>query len=202
MATVLVPDERRGMKFFYIVLATMLLSVTDAPAADNGEALQKNFSKSFSYFYDFTNERRGVMPMTFVDENGKTSTMEDYKGKLVLLHFWATWCQPCIRELPLLKGLRDQKEGKDMAIVPVSLDYGMKPERLVAFMKRHNLTGLPVLTVPQEDKAWTNLTTFGLPMTFIVDPKGQILYKMMGDTSWANKDSVAFIDHLIATHKK
>jgi len=190
------------MKFFYIVLATLLFSVTDAPAADNGEALQKTFSKGFSYFYDFSNERRAIMPMSFVDENGKTSTMEDYKGKLVILHFWATWCPPCVRELPLLNALRERQKGKDFVIVPISLDYVMKAERLVAFMKKHNLTGMPILTVPSEDKAWAQLTSFALPVTFIVDPQGRILYKMMGDTSWANKDSVAFIDYLIANQKK
>lgn len=195
--------ERLLMKYcFLMMLAALVFSVTDASAAGNAEELQKKFSSHFSLFYDLTQERRGMIPIHLIDADGKTVSLDQYKGKFLVLHFWATWCPPCIKELPKLKAFKDQKEGQDLAVVLVSLDYAASRDKIDEFMKKENLPGLPVLRVATEDPAWDQLTAFGLPGTFLIDPQGQILYKFVGDNDWMGPDSLAFINYLLANHRK
>lgn len=193
------------LRFYMVMVFAVLLvsapSVTDAYAAGNAEAIQKKFSSHFSYFYDFTQERRGVMPIRFADQNGKITTLDAYKGKVIVLHFWATWCPPCIKELPKLQSFKETWEGRGVTVVPVSLDYAIDPVKLSGFMKKNNVEALPQLTVPKDDEAWTKLTSFALPVTFIVDAGGRVLYKMTGDADWTNPDTQAFFENLLANQK-
>ncbi|MDB5492296.1 MAG: tlpA [Micavibrio sp.] len=185
-----------------MVLAAVLLSVTDASAAGNAEDLQKKFSSQFSLFYDLTGDRRGMLPFTMIDAEGKETTLGQFKGRFVVLHFWATWCPPCIKELPKLKAFKSAKEGKDLAVVMVSLDYGAENDKIDKFMKKQGIDGLPSYRVPTTDPAWDQLTAFGLPGTFLIDKKGQVLYKVVGDTEWSAPESTDFINYLIANQTK
>lgn len=185
-----------------MVLAVVLLSVTEARAAGNAEDLQNKFSSQFSMFYDLSKERRGMMPFKMLDAGDKVTTLDQFKGRFIVLHFWATWCPPCIKELPKLKAFKTAKEGKDLAVVMVSLDYGAPYEKIDQFMKKHGVDGLPSYRVPTTDPAWDQLTAFGLPGTFLIDKKGRVLYKVIGDTDWTSPESTDFINFLIANQTK
>jgi len=177
-------------------LISCLISVANAMEVSNGQAPESGFSAQFSAFFPYT-DRRGMVPLNFAGPDGIMQTLEDYKGKTVLLHFWATWCAPCVEELPKLQALQQERAGAHFVILPVALDYNAPHTQVGAFMKKHNVENLPVLLVSKDDPAWDTLTGFSLPTSFLIGPDGRVLYKMVGDADWTSKDSLAFIDNLL-----
>ncbi|HEY8190147.1 MAG TPA: TlpA disulfide reductase family protein, partial [Micavibrio sp.] len=131
------------------LLAFMISRVANDGKAGNAEytALPRpdnEFAAQFKLFYPFT-EARGLAPMTFRDADGKTVSADDFKGRFILLHFWATWCAPCARELPLLDRFQTEIAGKKLVILPVSADFDMPAAKISEFMKKNNANNLPVL---------------------------------------------------------
>ena len=80
----------------------------------------------------------------FVDLKGEELDLGRYKGKVVVLNFWATWCAPCVREMPSLDRLQAALGGEGLAVLPLSLDGPTKP-RVEPFYKAQNLANLPIL---------------------------------------------------------
>lgn len=189
---------------FWLGLAMLCCgsSVTNGWAAGNDASLEKQFIEQFSDSFTYT-ERRGVTPVKLTGPDGQDFTVEQYQGKLVLYHFWATWCAPCIKELPELSALYDRmKDREDFAIVPVSLDYNPDRDKIAQFMKKNNVANLPLLTVSPDEGGWDQLTSFVLPTSFILGPDGAILYKLIGDGPWMSPATLDFLDHLLKTQKK
>lgn len=192
------------IRIFCVVLGLFCcwISVSNGWAAGNDSSLEKQFIKQFSDFFRYT-DRRAMTPVNFADIDGKTGTIEDYKGKLVLYHFWATWCAPCIEELPQLNALHERmKDRDDFVILPVSLDYNPDIPKIAQFMKKNGAENLPVLTVAPGDGGWDSLTGFALPTTFIVGPDGLVLYKLIGDGKWMSPVTLAFLDDLLKNQTK
>lgn len=190
-----------------LIGAGLLLTLSKHAVADNPQPaasqsspeLEKQFSHPFHSFYPYTG-RRGMIPLALTDKSGKTRDLSAYQGKLVLLHFWATWCPPCTKELPSLNALAREKAGESrFVILPVALDFGKTRPQIENFMKKLNMDNLSLLTVPENDKSWETLSTFNLPTTFLIGPNGEVLYKMVGDTDWSAPASIHFINQLIAT---
>ncbi len=178
------------------------ISVPNGWAAGNDPSLEKQFIKQFSDFYSYTTPR-AMTPVKFTDTDGKTQTIEDYKGKVVLYHFWATWCAPCIEELPQLNALYERMKGRDdFVIVPVSLDYNPDIQKITQFMKKNGAEALPLLTVAPGDGGWDSLTGFALPTTFVVGHDGLVLYKLIGDGKWMSPVTLAFLDNLLTNQTK
>ena len=176
-------------------LALCLISVANAAETGNGQAPESAFAAQFSAFYPYA-DRRGMMQVNFTGADGKIQTPDDYKGKTVLLHFWATWCAPCIKELPKLQALQMREKG-NLVILPVALDYNLPHAQVGEFMKKNGVENLPVLLVPRDDPSWDTLSGFALPTSFLIGPDGLVLYKMVGDGDWTSKNSLAFIDNLL-----
>lgn len=188
-----------------MVLAGLSLHrVSKAPQTGNPRetvisVLRENedrFAQDFGYFYPFA-EPRGMLPMTLADPAGKKIVLDDFRGKIVLVHFWATWCAPCLKELPTLKALQNRSEGEKFKILTISLDYDKGAPVIAEFMKKHGVETLPALVVPKGDPAWNDLSGFGLPTSFLIGPDGRVLYKMIGDTDWSSPVTYAFIDDLL-----
>ncbi|MGB0750162.1 MAG: TlpA disulfide reductase family protein [Magnetospiraceae bacterium] len=123
-------------------------------------------------------------------ENGtELRHLSDYHGELVVLNFWATWCAPCVKEMPALANLRIDQADKGITVLPVSLDRG--GARVVkAFYEKLNLVELPVLTDAKSTLAKSFGIT-GLPTTIIIDPKGQEVARLMGVLEWDHPATVA-----------
>lgn len=203
--------SEKKCRAYYSALAVFLLcvcwsSLSDARVAGNPDpALEKAFASQFSQFFSYPDDPRGMIGFSMLDGAGKTRTLADYKGRVVLLHFWATWCPPCIKELPQLAALAanaDVAGDKGLVILPVSLDYGLDHKALCGFMARHKVAGLDPLSVPREDTAWDTLTGFALPTSFLIGADGRVLYKMVGDIDWVSPDSLALIGDLLSNQQK
>jgi len=115
------------------------------------------------------------------DLHGRTGRLSDYRGKVLLLNFWATWCGPCRVELPTIEALYEDLGGRDFEVVAVAGDYeGV--DKVAPFMEQLQLTfrGLLDDTGKVQDQYFVN----ALPMTFVLDRDGVVVYKLVGFFDW------------------
>jgi len=127
------------------------------------------------------------------DQKGKTHSLSDYKGKVVLVNFWASWCPPCIYEMPELQRLKKHFAGRAFEIITINV--GEKKYKVRKFTKLINLE-LPVLldTASETYHDWGVKT---LPTSFLIDSKGQIRYMVRGNPGWETEETRSVIDGMI-----
>lgn len=125
----------------------------------------------------------------FVDGKGARLSLATFNGRYVLLNLWATWCAPCVRELPALAKLQQDLPG--LAIVAVS-EGREKAGDTARFLKAHDAGALRVYLDP--DHAFlAALGAFGLPLSVLIDPKGLERAKAVGPAQWDDPDAIAWL---------
>jgi len=117
-----------------------------------------------------------VEPFTVTDLDGRTLSSADWKGKVVLVNFWATWCPPCLAEIPDLIALQNKYRDR-LVVVGVSEDE-ISTDQVKRFAADRKINYPIVMTNPELQKRFTGITA--LPTTFVLDPDGQIAYKRIG----------------------
>ena len=126
-------------------------------------------------------------------EGGKT-TLADHRGKLVLLHFWATWCMPCRIEMPGLESLWQQYKDEDLVILAVSIDEGSKG-RVEKYKQIFELS-FPILLDPESEvNDLYRVST--MPTTVLIDADGQIVSYISGTAEWLAPDTISLIEGLL-----
>ena len=131
---------------------------------------------------------------TFPDLDGKMVSLADFRGKAVLLNIWATWCAPCVAEMPSMQKLYQELKDEGFEILAVSVDES-GAEAVKPFMEKHKL-GFPVLLDTKGDiKALYQAT--GIPESFIIDKNGMIVEKIIGPREWASSGAIRFFRSLI-----
>jgi peroxiredoxin len=131
------------------------------------------------------------------DLDGRQHRLADYRGKVVLINFWATWCGPCREEMPSIQELKNKLAGRPFVVLAVNLD---EPEsRIRKFLTQMKLD-FPILLDPDRKvaKGWNARI---LPATFIVGPDGRVRYSLVGEINWANEHVVARISELLPAGK-
>lgn len=113
------------------------------------------------------------------DLKGVPHALEDYRGKPVLLNFWATWCVPCAAEMPLLSEMQKQYQGKVLFIAASIDDEDMKPE-IEAFIKKHDGEALNVMMGATLDSLDDFGVNQGMPGTVFIDAEGKIVDRVTG----------------------
>ncbi len=126
--------------------------------------------------------------------DGKPISLSGYRGKVVMVHFWATWCPPCVEEMPTLETLYRALRGKDFEVLAISADED-GAGAVTAFMRKNRLS-LPVLFDPGGTVA-SSYGTFKLPETYIVDREGVVRYKELGARDWSAPESAAIVKNII-----
>jgi thiol-disulfide isomerase/thioredoxin len=131
---------------------------------------------------------------TLPDLKDSMHSLSSYKGKVVLVNFWASWCPPCIHEMPEL--IRLKKQLVDQPFEILALNVGEKKYRVRKFAKLINFD-LPVLLDTAKDtfNAWDIKT---LPTSFLIDSRGNIRYRIRGNPGWLDKNTLAVIAQLIS----
>ncbi|HET9579942.1 MAG TPA: TlpA disulfide reductase family protein [Usitatibacter sp.] len=127
------------------------------------------------------------------DLSGRTVDLRDFRGKVVVLNFWATWCEPCREEMPSLQRLRARMNGKPLEVLTVN--FGEFPQKIEPFMKREKIE-LPVLLDTQKDAA-RDWGAGGLPITFLVDGKGEVRYWVFGERDWSEGEPLRLVESLL-----
>ncbi len=126
-----------------------------------------------------------------IDLDGSPHAMAEFSGKPIFLNFWATWCGPCIAEMPSISKLIEEK---DSEVVFLLVSYE-KPEVVKSFLEKKGWSFpvyFPATAIPPEFEAEA------IPTTFLIDRNGKMVHRSSGMTKWNGKSALAFIDRLIS----
>ena len=131
----------------------------------------------------------------FFDAGGAEHRLKNFLGHGMVINLWATWCAPCVAEMPSLQALSVALAPFDIAVMPLSSDRG-GVDTVRGWFKEHDISGLPVLTDPKGAfaRAWN---ARGLPTTAIVDRQGREVARLEGPADWSSPLSVALIRKLV-----
>jgi len=133
----------------------------------------------------------------FVIENlsGGDTGLADYKGKVVLLNFWATWCMPCRAEMPSMEALWKKYKEQDFVVVAISIDEGSK-KRVETFTEIFDLS-FPVLLDP-DSKVNDLYKVSNMPTSFLIDRNGRIISRIVGSDDWASEIAIKLVEGLLS----
>jgi thiol-disulfide isomerase/thioredoxin len=127
------------------------------------------------------------------DLNGADVNISDFRGKIVFLNFWATWCPTCVVEMPSMEKLHRKLKGKDFALVTISIqDSAAEVKR---FFKQNQLTFMALLD--SVGKTVPGFAIRAIPTTLILDKSGRIVGRVMGMREWDSRESIAMFEQLI-----
>jgi thiol-disulfide isomerase/thioredoxin len=132
---------------------------------------------------------KAIPELQFEDGAGRAHTLADFKGKLVLLNLWATWCAPCREEMPALDRLQATLGGPRFEVVALSVDQ-QGPQIARKFFAEVGVKSL-ALYVDRSARATFKLGAVGLPSTLLVDPSGREIARHVGPAKWDSPEVVA-----------
>ena len=131
-------------------------------------------------------------PQFAVEDSDRRISLGDFKGKIVVLNFWATWCPPCVDEMPSLVRMQQLMRDKGVTVLAVSVDADGGSYH--KFLKDHNVN---LLTVRDPDQKSNNLYgTFKFPETYIIDRNGVVRRKFIGSVDWNQPDILDYLSKL------
>jgi peroxiredoxin len=128
------------------------------------------------------------------DLKGRQVTLNDYRGKVVLLNFWATWCAPCRREIPSLKKLYRMRKDEGFEIVAVNTERA-SVSKVASFVEKYGMS-FPILLNPQGDVG-TTYRVRAIPTSFLLDKNGVIRWVIVGGREWESSYVLSRIDQLL-----
>ena len=135
-------------------------------------------------------------PLAFETMDGQPASLEAFRGKVVVLNLWATWCAPCRKEMPSLDRLQARFTDQPVVVLALSVDRA-GPERVQAFL---NEVGIRQLHVYRDPKAVAlrTLRVPGLPATLLVDKEGSEVARVLGIAEWDGPSAVEAVQQLVA----
>lgn len=135
-------------------------------------------------------------PLTLKNLNGQdVDLLKAHPGKTLLVNYWATWCPPCISELPSLMKLKARRQSENFDVVLISLDFPKDTETLKNLMKRFGLAEYDTLYMTDATQ-WSSLKGRGLPITVLVGPEGQIISRIVGAIDWEGPAGDDFLKNM------
>ncbi|WP_243370658.1 TlpA disulfide reductase family protein [Geotalea sp. SG265] len=140
-------------------------------------------------------EGKAAPDFTLQDLSGRQVQLSQFKGKVVFLNFWATWCPPCREEIPSMMKLNRDMAGKPFQMLAVSIDEGGKGAVENFFGKSGMM--LPAL-LDTDNAVSKRYGTTGVPETFVLDKNGMIVKKVVGGMDWSDPQVVAYFNELAA----
>jgi len=157
--------------------------------------LQLVFGDKPVYSLDMAPETGKYAPLfTLKDLDRKDVSLSSFRGKVVLLNFWATWCGPCKSEMPSLNRLYLSFKDKGFMVIGVAIDPSEKPVRSLVSEKR---IGYPVLMDKDKEVYFDDYAAFGLPISFLIDRHGVITQKIIGEQDWNSSVFKATVEDLL-----
>ena len=177
-----------------IAIPLAMAALSGLPAAALGDEqppLKGLFRDNFTLLTPAT-----PAPQTsFEDHAGRTWRIGDFDGQVVLLNFWATWCAPCVRELPSLDRLQAELGGADFAVVAVSWDRAGLPV-VRPFLQQLGIEHLDIY-LDRAGKTRLGFGVSGLPTTFLIDADGRLVGGLEGPAEWDSPEAEALIRYYL-----
>ncbi|MGE0717919.1 MAG: TlpA disulfide reductase family protein [Alphaproteobacteria bacterium] len=177
------------MKAFLAVMA-MVAALAGAVAAAERPAFRGAIGEFIA-----ADPPRPAPPVAFQDATGADRSFADFRGKVLVVNLWATWCAPCIRELPAIDRLRRKVAAEGVVVLAISSDRG-GARQVEPFLRKHGVEGLglwldPKGAVPRAFGAR------GLPTTIVIDREGREVGRLEGDAEWDGEAALALLRHYL-----
>ena len=137
---------------------------------------------------------------TLPDLDGKPHKLSDYRGKVVLVNFWATWCPPCRREMPSMERLSQRL--KDQPFVILAINQQEDPEQVFVFTGQLDPSPTFPILFDRTSKTANAWGVLGLPASFIVDPQGRVVFRAMGGREFDHPEIEGAIRKLLPPHQR
>jgi len=129
--------------------------------------------------------------ITFYDAEGKALSLNDFRGRYVLVNLWATWCGPCINELPSLVRLQAQLPQDQITVLPLDLEKH-DAQKVAEFLERTKIEGLPIF-IDRDFSALRGFAANELPPTLLIESEGREVARAAGEQKWDHADSIAYL---------
>jgi thiol-disulfide isomerase/thioredoxin len=180
------------MKRFLAVIGMLaaLLPFADGAAAAEAPTFRGRIGQFIA-----AGEPRPAPTQAFQDGQGREVRLADFRGKLVLVNLWATWCAPCIKEMPALDRLRRKLDGTDAVVLAISSDRG-GARQVEPFLKKHEVEGLGVWVDPTGGLPRA-FGARGLPTTILLGRDGNEIGRLEGEAEWDSDAALALLRHYL-----
>lgn len=132
---------------------------------------------------------RAALELKLTDMDGKATDLAQFKGRWVLVHFWASWCGPCRREMPTLSKMLKSLPADRLALLLVNT--AETDDEVFSFLASVNMDLMPLMD--RDGLTTKRWKPRGLPSTYLVDPQGRLRYQVLGDRDWASKPYLDFL---------
>ena len=168
-----------------IVALTLLILRVQRPSPENAQPKANQFKS-----------QEGYMAPRFSLRNlkGNMEGLDDYLGKVIVVNFWATWCVPCVKEMPSFESLYRRYRSQGLTLLAVSLDKG-DSSKVQEFADKHKLS-FPIL-LDTEGVAEKLYPSFSIPFTYVVDKQGRVVARVDGAKNWESSETFEAVEHLL-----
>jgi len=164
----------------------MMLMISAAAAVDDVPELSHTLTRL---------EKPVAAPdFTLLDMDEKSYSLKDYRGKYVLLNFWATWCPPCRREMPSMESLH--QTFADSKLVVLAVNEYEDPDHVFSYMGELDVFPTFPILFDTDSKVSELYEVRGLPTSFIINPQGQVIYRAVGGREFDHPDIMKLIRSL------
>ncbi len=204
------PAQSRTLVFSLIALALIafggfayVMSSGLAPSQDQTQTSQDNNAQQSSMPETDNGTLEGKLAPGFQVTNlkGQPVTLDSLRGKVVFLNFWATWCEPCKKEMPSMERLYQKMKGRPFEILAVSLDANPSQD-IPAFLEKTQLKlTFPLLIDKEQNISKQLYRTTGVPESFIIGADGKVLKHAIGTYEWDSPEIFKFFDDLVSAVK-
>jgi len=182
---------------FAIALGIMFVKAINnqGPRIESTVELPRSFEREFS---NVQTKRRlePLVPIDFVGPEGGFASWDDFKGEYLLVNFWATWCPPCVVELPSLDKLAKRFDGKGLNVIAISIDSMRSHEDIKLFLENRGI-GEFAMYFDQNQEIQNKIYMRGIPTSILLDPQGNILNIFEGDARWNASSAIEFFEKVI-----
>ncbi|MCB9988945.1 MAG: TlpA family protein disulfide reductase [Rhodospirillales bacterium] len=135
---------------------------------------------------------------TLYDEADNPHALKDVlKGHYSLINFWATWCTPCVLEMPTLSRLSQTPLSETFQVVFISMDYPENAASLKAKMAQSSLPEISGYYTAVDDRLWRQIMMYGVPSSYLINPDGEVVYTITGGVDWMAPDVLSFLKMVI-----
>jgi peroxiredoxin len=167
-----------------VALALLILRI-QKPGLENPQPEVNQFKSQEGYL---------APPFKLRNLKGNLEGLDDHSGKVIVINFWATWCVPCVKEMPSFENLYRRFRSKGLTILAISLDKG-DASKVQEFVDKHKLS-FPVL-LDTEGVAEKLYPSFTIPFTYVIDKQGRVVARVDGAKNWESSETFEAVEHLL-----
>jgi thiol-disulfide isomerase/thioredoxin len=179
-----------------VLTSAFVIVVASAAPADSPVMGSARKAATFSMH----NAPRPMPPLVFAGGDGRTVRLKDFRGKVIVLNLWATWCAPCRKEMPALDRLQERLGGKDFEVVALSVDFtGLQAVR--NFYRDFGIKHLRLFIDPSS-QVLDQVKVLGLPATLLIDRDGREIGRLVGAAEWDSPEMLRLFRGLIGHGRK